>query len=180
MTVKYFLLSSLFVKDILHLVLWENIATHTNFFFKSLNVISICVAGSNCCEITQARGLLNNHQAVHRQGTHKIFLQAQFYFLTNSPDKKRMWGSWALAQIRCWHLTLRWGPSLLAPSLSCVPALLSVPNHYILKTRKPKPLVLALTKHFDRSPSLFIKSQHLASHRYRRQKTTCAVFSRGK
>lgn len=37
---------------------------YTRFFFKSLNVISIHEAGSDRCEITRARVLLSNRQAV--------------------------------------------------------------------------------------------------------------------
>lgn len=65
----------------MHLVLWENIATHMIFFLKSLNVISIHIAGSDRYKITRARVFLSNHQAVSRLGTHKIFLEAQSYFL---------------------------------------------------------------------------------------------------
>lgn len=69
--VKYFLLPSLFVKDILHLVLRENTATHI-FPLKSLNVISAHTAGSNRYDIIRAGVFLNSRRAVHRGGTRRF------------------------------------------------------------------------------------------------------------
>lgn len=72
------------------------------FFFKSPNVISIHIAGSYRCEITRDRNrvFLNDHRAVRRQRTHKIFSKAQSCFLTRgrcgAPER-------ALAQSKCWH-----------------------------------------------------------------------------
>lgn len=89
---------------IFHTKFCGKILLHTIFFFffKSPNVISIHIAGSYRCEITRDRDrvFLNDHPAVRRQRTHKIFSKAQSCFLprgrSGAPGR-------ALAQVKCWH-----------------------------------------------------------------------------
>lgn len=143
----------------MHLVLWENIATHMIFFFKSLNVISIRVAGSDHYKISRARVFLSHHWAVSGQGTHKIFLEAQSYFLTNSPDKRQIWGSSTgsdqVLALDCGgeSPSSRFPPPALSPG-----SFLCQSHHCILPSGQMSEIPRPSTNHFDRKPFIIHKT----------------------
>lgn len=149
------------------LIQWENIAIYIVFFF--FFYISECnfntVAGSNHCEVIQVRILVNNHQAVSRHGTHKTVSKAQSYFPT-TPRQEADLGLLCTGQIKCWHLTMEVKALPLNSSWYCphIPVYATQNLAFCLNTKKEKHFVFKLNKILIGSPSLFIKSLHLALH----------------
>ena len=119
------------------------------------------VARSNHCEVIQARVLVNNHQAVSRHGTHKT-VKGPITLPNNSQTRGR---SGAPVYRPDQVLALKHGGE--GPSSSL---LLALSPHsfqtlaFCLNTRKQKHSVFKLNKILIGSPSLFIKSLHLALH----------------
>ena len=139
---------------------------HSIFFFFYISECNFnTVAGSNHCEVIQVRILVNNHQAVSRHGTHKTVSKAQSYFPT-TPRQEADLGLLCTGQIKCWHLTMEVKALPLNSSWYCphIPVYATQNLAFCLNTKKEKHFVFKLNKILIGSPSLFIKSLHLALH----------------
>lgn len=114
-------------------------------------------------KLSQAGVLVNNHQAVSSQGTHRSHRSS--CFLTNSPEAELMLLSTSPDQVLALDCGGE-GPSSQLP-LGAVPAPLSMPikpSHPSLRPEDRNPFSLSRTNILIGSPSLFMKPWHLALH----------------
>lgn len=159
---------------IFHTKFCGKILLHTIFFFF---LISECNLNTHSRELSlwnnsgQRQSLLKWSPGCSQTTYTQDFLQGPILF----PNKRQIWGPWASAgpgQVLA--LACGWGPPSQSLSMPIKPSqtFLRPETRNLLSLNWPNILI--------GSPSLFIKSWLFAVCGPRRQKTTCALFSRGK